>query len=183
LPTKTSPPPTPVAGLQDVHGTATGAGVDEKPSAVAGSQDVHGTGTGTGNDEMPPFAGSQDASGREDEAGQKEDSDAPQESQVYVPQENVELKQSEQPAREENVETQSDQQPELPAPEENVEAALTPQALEKPVPEEIVDVLAAAPVPDVPDPDKENVEHNSDSGYESDQLPDHLKWLEIQPKF
>jgi hypothetical protein len=94
---------------------------------------------------------------------------------VYVPQENVELKQSEQPAREENVETQSDQQPELPAPEENVEAALTPQALEKPAPEEIVDVLAAAPVPDVPDPDKENVEHNSDSGYESDQLPDHLK--------
>ena len=49
-----------------MNGTATGAGADEKPSAVAGSQDVHGT--GTDNDEIPPFAGSQDASGRENAA-------------------------------------------------------------------------------------------------------------------
>jgi hypothetical protein len=125
---------------------------------------------------------------------------------VYVPQESVELKQPELPAREENIETPPDatpiQQPELPAPEENVEtppeatpvlagahasavaaapeAALTPQAPEKPAPEEKIFDVAAGPVSGVVVPDKENVEDNSDAS-ESSQLPDHLKWPEIQP--
>ncbi len=207
-PLKTSLPPTPVAELQDGNagtaGTATGAatgagavtgtGADEKPSADAGSQeDVHGT-------------GSQDASasGREDGSGQKDDTDAPQESQEHVPQESVELKQPALPVRKENVETKSDQKPELPAPEEHDEAALTPPAPAKPAPEE-KNVEAAAPAPDVavPDkenvedtpeenveaaapapsvavPEKENVEDKSDSS-ESSQLPEHLEWPEVQP--
>ena len=79
---------------------------------------------------------------------------------------------------------------------ENPEAALTRQAIQEPGPEEIAS-RAPPPAPEVPVPKEENAENSSVAneeeankeqanvnslGSDSEVVPDHLKWPEIQPK-